>query len=104
MTQTEINFTGDQLKEEGIERVLINNDKWKDRALEEIIYISHKQEKFTSDDVRQACFNIMPKSGHAWGAIMSAAAKKGFIRKTGTYIKSCIPSNHGHLNPEWTRA
>lgn len=94
---------GDELKDQGIERVLSNNQDWRERTLEEIVYISHKMDKFTSDDVRKACCNLTPKNGNAWGAIMNAAAKKGLIKKTGSYVKSKIPSNHGHLNAEWTR-
>ena len=104
MVQQNLNFEGDNLRDQGIEKALVNNDLWKDRVLEEIVYLSHKQETFTSDDLRISCSHLVPRSGKAWGAVFSIASKLHLIKKTGRYVKSCISSNHSRPVAEWELA
>ena len=104
MIQEEMKFNGTELRDQGIERTLSKNNDWKDRVLEEIVYISHRLETFTADDIREQCKHLMPTSGKAWGGVICTASKLGLIEKTGRYVQSRIPSNHARPNCEWRKA
>lgn len=106
MIQEELHFHGNDLKEQGIEQVLSHHDEWKDRVIQVIEWLSRQRNEFTGDQVRGECLCRgipEPRHSNAWGAVMSAASKMHIISKTGSYVKSCRPSNHARTIPVWRR-
>ena len=63
-------------------------------------------DRFTSDNIRTDASNQglrAPTDEHAWGSVILAASSMFLIKKTGQYIQSQIPSNHGRMVAEWQR-
>lgn len=95
----------DQLKDKGITKVLDNaKEEFKERVLEEIVYLASKRNVFTGEDIREACKHLgEPTHCNFWGAIMNAAGKGKLIKKTGKYVKSKLPRSHSHMIAEWEK-
>jgi hypothetical protein len=95
----------DSLKERGQKRVLFHSgDDWKEKALEVIREAALRHTEFTFDRVRAIAIEsglVDPHHPNAWGAAMSAAFKKGWIRRTGQYRPSSNISAHGRMLAVW---
>ena len=92
-------------KAEG-QRIVTANERehWKMRIALVIDGLRRRGLPFTGDDVRErAAARGIPEPHHpnAYGAAMTAAARKGRIQKTGRYVKSSIPSRHAAVVAEW---
>lgn len=77
---------------------------WRDRADAAIRYLAHLGEPFTSEDVVSRAGLPSGDTGinanNAVGALMSAWAKSGRIRRAG-YTASSRPSSHGATIALW---
>ena len=71
-----------------------------DRAIERW---AKRREPFTSDDVRDEV-EVLASSAGLLGARINSAARRGLIRKTGTYRQSRRASRHGGVVAEWIGA
>lgn len=62
---------------------------------------------FTVDDFRYYLHlervSVRPVHPNGWGALFSAAAKKGWIEPTGRYVKSTRAPRNGGRVMEWRR-
>ena len=97
---------GEQLKEEGTNRVLSHNGEWKESVRSVLLEVIKSGRQFTSDDLRIACEarHLPPPRHHnAWGAAMSAAAKAGLIVKV-QYRKSQLAPAHARIIAVWEKA
>ena len=97
--------TGEQLKQRGQDRVMLNERKaWKAAAMDQIVSLCMTKYTITADDVREAVIarNIgPPHHPNVYGALMKAAASNGWITKTGQYQKSEIASRHAGMLMVW---
>lgn len=107
MTQSELfdPVRADDRKTRGQKQVLDNSrEEWKSDVLACILEIAHKEKEFIFDDVRYRTLTkgmSKPHHPNAWGAIMRAAATKGWIKKTNRCKPSTLVSNHGHMQTIW---
>ncbi len=65
-----------------------------------------KGKLFISDELRVLAMRHelkLPPHSSAWGGLLSLARKEGLIQKTGRYVRSAVPTSHGHLVAEWRR-
>lgn len=96
--------TGPQLKEAGTALVRANSGLWKDKAAAVIEQLAARKSEFTSDDLRDfatKCGLEDPHHVNAWGAAMSAAAKRNVIQATGRFIRSNRPDAHSRMVGVW---
>ena len=100
--------TGQELKEQGIEKVLTAADlKWQSDVLYIIQQLVKKNRAFTAEDVRKVAENCgLPHPHHpnAWGGMLQTAAKRKWIKRTGNFIRSTRPDRHHGLLTEWIAA
>jgi hypothetical protein len=81
------------------------NGEWRDSILRIITHLPSGA-LFTSDDIRIKANEKglpAPKRSGQWGEIMVYARKQKLIGKTGRYVPSQIPSNHGAILTEWRK-
>lgn len=83
----------------GISRALQHAEKvepgWQDRALAFLLDYAETHETFSGESVRQASRGIVPEPPHlrAWGSVIMAGARRGWIRKIG-YVQVTNPAAH----------
>ncbi len=68
--------------------------------------VSQRKSMFTVEDVREYLEwygSPSPVHPNGWGALFSAAAKKGWIEPTGRYVKSTRAPRNGGRVMEWRR-
>lgn len=94
-------MTGEQLKEEGIERIRGTNEEWLKYAEMAIKTLRLTKDEFTTDDLKP--FVNAPNSPNSYGAAFNVAAKAGLIKRVG-YRKSTSPSAHGRVVSVWAKA
>jgi len=88
--QPELPFTGEQLKEAGMNLALESAEAdfngWADSAFSFLqgFILSYKS-SFMAEDIRLASAGYVPEppSKRAWGGIIARAAKAGLIRRVG---------------------
>ena len=95
---------GQELKAEGQERASngwSQRDGWGDRFDATVKALAMSRAPFTSEDVTAKVG--LPPSGSpsAVGARMTAAAKRGEIRKTGRRVQAQRPNQHAAELTEW---
>jgi hypothetical protein len=98
---------GEKLKQDGIDKVLANNEKWRSDVSYIITQFIKKGKPFTAVDVRAAAVRCgLPEPSHpnAWGAQVNNFARKKLIVKTGVYLKSKMDTRHSGLVAEWVAA
>lgn len=97
-------MTGEQLKEQGVQRVLENNEEWADLAMSYLKSVAAWGD-FTSDDLHVTCTanGIAPPHRNAWGALFRKASKLGLIKRVG-YRKSQRPASHSRVVAVWRKA
>ena len=101
---------GQQLANEGTDRVLANsNEEAKQILWEELMTLMRLQPLFfTSDDLqsREIVSQIMKQyciHPNSIPALFRKASSKGLIEKTGQVIASLRPSAHGRLIQVWRK-
>ena len=93
------NPTGEQLRDQGIERAVTHADKeipnWQETAFRFLRHYIKTHKEFLAEDVREtSTFEVPePPSNRAWGAVMVRAVKEGLIEKNG-YKKVSNPLAH----------
>lgn len=103
--------TGFKLKEQGQALALDNaGQSWQERALTllaEFCRSSEAKPSFRFEQFRAFAWASglpNPPSSNAWGAIATAASKRGLICKTGTYQPAQSSKTHGHPVMLWRAA
>lgn len=99
-------FGGLQDKEDAQARALAAATvDWRARAMAEIERLARVGAPFTSEVVTAVVglprHAIRMNRNNAVGALMSAAAKRGIIHKTGRYVPSQRRRSHGAMLAEW---
>lgn len=98
--------TGKELKDDGIERVLSNEEHWSPRVIGAYRGYMATRASFTAEECRlHALANGItpPHHPNAWGGVWNTVARSGAIRKTGEYVKTRDPSNHACEVPVWEK-
>ncbi len=94
-------MSGDQLRDEGIARVLDNNEAWRQSFFAAADTVLARDGQVTSEAVLEICG---PPPGH-FNAIGGAMRRFAIHRKlhNGGYIKSTRPKCHSTVIIVWTR-
>jgi len=102
-----MNTTGEQLKEEGMNRALDNanwaTEGWGDSALSYLI--ACPMTKFLAEDIRIWAHNnglVKPPHARAWGGVIVRAKKEGLIKFVG-YSKVKNPTAHATPASVWEK-
>lgn len=83
----------------------MNESPWHEAILN-IIRSYPAGSRLTSDEVRRKAAKQsigQPSHPSAWGAVFCAASTYKLIKKTGRYLASTIPTNHGAVIAQWLR-
>ena len=81
--------TGNQLRDEGIERSLSTAnsmiENWADKAYDVLVQYIETTKEFMTEDLRKysESYIEVPHSTRAWGGIMVRACKEGLIERIG---------------------
>ena len=99
-------MTGRKAKEEGMARALQPQEvaDWKEQFRVGVMSLADRGTPFTSEDVINAVGlprEVQQNRNNAVGAMMSAMARRGLIRKTGRRVQSQRPSSHCAEILEW---
>jgi hypothetical protein len=102
--------TGQQLKQLGLDLVTSHNQSWTDDMLEKLrafckarVNLNHPT--FVFEEFRDVAIKSgweQPKTPKCWGALATAAAKRGIIKSTGNYQKAMSPATHAHPVLVWS--
>ncbi len=95
---------GERRKAEGQQRATTSwtqRDGWNTRFDSVLERMALKGVLFTSEDITAEVGLPTSGSPSAVGARMTAAAKRGLIRKTGRMLKAERPNQHAALLTEW---
>jgi len=91
-------FSGETLRDRGIEKVSRNNESWMEQALKiAVLYVrAWREHDFTGEDVRFYCETVVesPKHPNAWGALIKELSRRKVIRATGKYRQPKDKSSH----------
>ena len=99
MTQTDLNFSGADLRDRGMQQAVDHANEvsngWSAIALTFVEHYAMNNLTFSGERVRGASAGIVPEPPHlrAWGGVMMKAAKMGIIRKCG-YVQVDNPNAH----------
>lgn len=98
-------FDGQDLKSAGMKAAAGAVPSWAELARQAVETLAARPEPFTSEDVIDRVGLPRPNAGanrnNAVGAVMSAAARAGVIRKTGRYVETRRPSSHARIVAVW---
>lgn len=106
MTQTDLNFRGEDLRDRGMQQAVDHADQvevgWSDIALKFVMYYALNNRTFSGEQVRAASRGLVPEPPHlrAWGGVMMKAAKMAIIRKCG-YVQVENPNAHKATAALW---
>lgn len=108
MTQMALDFTRSRaLKEQGMVIALEHaGETWTDRAVEALKRYAESHAEFTVERFRWqwlADGGEPPPSPKVWGAVTNAAARRGFIKRTGRFVAAQSEKTHGHFVATWTK-
>jgi hypothetical protein len=96
--------TGEQLRNEGIARVLSGRGAWR-KAIEPHIerFLMSRIGDFMAEDLRAhlASEGLEPPHPNAMGGVIFGLARKGYISRTGEYRKPTDPKSHVSMKPVW---
>lgn len=89
-------------RDQSLAQVSDNNETWGDRVLHRVSRLPAGWVG-TGEDIRRM---ILDSPGHpnAWGAIINAAVKRGYLVKTGQYLQMKSKSSHARMTPEYRRS
>ncbi len=95
-----------QLREEALEQVdAAAYEQWKQKARDCIHYCASTMAEFTTDECVALMENHYPTltthEPKAWGPLMTAAAKQGWIVNTKRVTNSSMTSNHARPKTVW---
>ena len=93
-------MTGENLKQDGISRVIASNPDWVASAIALINSLVRSNGRVTADDLRSA-ISFPPPHPNCVGAAFGSAAKQGLIRASGSFIKSVHPATHARRIGVW---
>jgi len=99
--QNELDFTGSQLRDKGIAKVLSHNEEWREKFFTAARNILQHSDTITAEDVVDV---IGMPSGHCnavGGAMRAFAIRDGLVNKG--YVKSRKPSRHSAVVGAWGR-
>lgn len=98
---------GAQLRDEGIRRAVEHadavEDRWSGRALAWVKTIAERGGTLTSESVMDEAYATglpVPPEPRAWGGIMQAAAKRGWIKRDG-FVESGHARAHCRPIARW---
>lgn len=74
------------------------SDGWNERALEAVHQFALEHETFLAEDVRKLCPTPEGADGRAWGAVINAAKRRGWIKFEGAAPAN---SSNGSLKCKW---
>jgi hypothetical protein len=106
MTQSEFDFSGEDLRDRGMQQAVDHADEvkggWSTLALTFVEHYAMNNPTFSGEKVRAAAAGIVPEPPHlrAWGGVMMKAAKMGMIRKCG-YVQVDNPLAHKATAALW---
>ena len=92
MNQNELDWTGEQLRDEGCAKAEINALHWKRRATAALLSLPYGT-NFSSDSLRLLLGDDNPPHHNAWGAVIRAFYKAGNAEPCG-YKPSSRPEAH----------
>jgi hypothetical protein len=101
-TQIEMLFTGEMLRNKGIEQAIENANArstgWANEAYQFLLDYIKDHKEFMTEDVRNASAGIVPDppSKRAWGGIVVRAAKNKLIEKRGF---KAVQNPNAHCTP-----
>lgn len=97
-------FTGEALKQDGIELVTDNNIEWMARAID-AARVHLPTGLLCGEDFRRCLAPIVgePEHPNAWGALVRHCRRMHIVEPTGNYRKSTAILNHGHPYAEYRR-
>lgn len=100
-----------QARDDGMARAIDHAELvhagWRAKALRAVAdYITRDLfiGEFTAEDVRDWSKLPEPPDRRAWGGIMMAAARAGWIKRTGEYRRHRDPSRHCGVSTVWRKA
>ena len=106
MTQAELNFRGEDLRDRGMQQAIDHADEvvdgWSAIALKFVTHYALNNRTFSGEQVRIASRGVVPAPPHlrAWGGVMMKAAKMAIIRKCG-YVQVDNPLAHKATAALW---
>jgi hypothetical protein len=92
-------FSGEILRDEGIKKVMSNNESWMEQALRfaELFVSRREGEDFTGEDIRFCLENLgvdPPRHPNAYGALINCLVRRKVIVPTGRYVNPKDRSSH----------
>ncbi len=102
-------FSGELLRDEGIAKVIGNNNRWFELcATEAGRYLppgSAFSATFTGEDIRFYLSQAVgcPQHPNAWGALINTLVRRKIIRPTGEYRAMKDSSSHARRTPVYTK-
>lgn len=105
-----LTITGEELKAQGQQAAMsaAELNEWKVQFYTAVAELAALDTPFTSEDVTYRIglprTTVQTNRNNAVGAMMSAAAKRGVIQKTGRRVKSKRPSSHAAELTQWIGA
>ncbi len=109
MTQMGLDFSGESLKEAGINQVLAHTEAdtpdWTECAFSLLEAFARRVGRFSSDEFREYVAGILPEPPHvnAYGGLFSRAARAGIIKSVG-YVKATRAAAHRRVVTVWQMA
>ena len=99
---SEFDFDGAKAaRDEGMERAELHaKEEWKVRAMDTIFLVCRKQGAFTSEDLWRAGLP-KPREPRALGPMLTAAAKKGWCKSSGNFVRGTSVTRHGAPIAVW---
>tara|TARA_R100000808_G_scaffold20219_2_gene43808 strand:+ start:9177 stop:9500 length:324 start_codon:yes stop_codon:yes gene_type:complete len=99
---SEFDFEGaKEARDEGMKRAEVNADpEWVEDALACIKKICERQRAFTSEDVWREGLP-KPREPRALGPVLTAAAKKGWCKSSGKFVRGTSVTRHGAPVAVW---
>ena len=93
-------------RDDGIDKTLVNNASWFDKASNALEGYARVHAEFTGEEARLALAPVVGESGHhnAWGALVMAAVKRRIIVKTGEYRQMTTAKSHARATPVYRLA
>ncbi len=100
-------FSGELLRDEGIDQVLKHNEGWMSACIKsaEFWVWSGGGEPFTGEDLRFYLSKTVgcPAHVNGWGALVNALLKKKIIQATGEYRPMKDETSHARKTPVYVK-
>ncbi len=98
-------FSGELLRDEGIAKVIGNNNRWFELCVEAAKTYIEYPATFTGEDIRLYCQRYVghPTHPNAFGALINTLVRRKIIRPTGEYRAMRDSSSHSRRTPVYTK-